>query len=149
MARGRKLPVFLSEEEAARLVAAARTPRDRTMLQAMLLLGVRVAELVALRIERVDLARGQLLIFQGKGSRDRYLPISSRLEPVLREWIGSRTTGFLFPSPARPDQPISTRAVRYMVTAAARRHHSPRPDPARFTPQVAPHLLYLAHCQGR
>src|SRR5690242_9480180 len=85
--RPRKLPVFLTAEEAERLLAAARSARDRALFGVMLYAGLRVAEACALRVERIDLARGELLVYQGKNSKDRLLPIAAKLAPLLREHL--------------------------------------------------------------
>lgn len=138
MARRRKLPVYLTSDEAERLLAAARGPRDRCLFAVMLYAGLRVAEACSLLIERIDLDRGQLLVFGGKGDRDRLLPIASRLAPILRDWIGSRTTGPLFPSPSRAGRSITTRAARYAVNGAAARAGITRPDPSQ---NISPHKL--------
>ncbi len=136
MAR-RKLPVYLTPDEAERLLAAARGPRDRCLFAVMLFAGLRCAEACTLRIERVNLERGELLVFCGKGGKDRLLPIANRLEPLLREWIGARTEGHLFPG-RRVGQPISTRAVRHVVRTAARRAGITRPA---GSPEISPHKL--------
>jgi integrase/recombinase XerD len=134
----RKLPVFLSQEEADRLVAAAVAPRDRLIVLCGLLLGLRVSEICGLRIERIDFSRGQVLIYQGKGGKDRYLPLHSRLSEPLQTWIAGRAEGWLFPSPKRKDQPLTTRAVQYLVQRLADQAGIRRPDP---TQRISPHKL--------
>jgi integrase len=85
MSRRRKLPNFLRAAEVLRLVdvaqariaaAPSKAKRraaqvDLVMLQAGLLLGLRVSELCKLLIEHVDLAQRSALIYQAKGQRDR------------------------------------------------------------------------------
>src|SRR5207248_1502934 len=112
-------------------------PRDRVLFAVLLFAGLRSAEACALRIERVDLARGELLVFQGKGGKDRLLPIGARLAPLLREWISTRTQGFVFPGRG-PDRPLSTRAVRHMVKTAARKAGITRPEGSAA---ISPHKL--------
>lgn len=58
--------------------------RDRAMLEALYSTGMRRGELVALRIDDVDLERGTVLIRQGKGNKDRVIPIGER----ACRWIG-------------------------------------------------------------
>lgn len=136
--RPRKLPVFLDAGEAERLVAAARCQRDRVLILCGLHLGMRCAELCALRVERVDLAARTVFVFQGKNAKDRLLPVSGRLEPELRAWLGDRREGWVFPSPRKPDAPLTTRAVRLLVAAAAKRAGITRPDPSQT---ISPHKL--------
>lgn len=70
--------------------------RDRLIVQCGLFLGVRVTELVKLRVEHFDLARASVTVYQGKGGKDRVVPIHSRLLATLRDWIGKQTQGWLF-----------------------------------------------------
>lgn len=137
MSRPRKLPVFLSEGEAARLLEAAHCPRDRCLFAVMLYAGLRVAEACALRLERIDLTAGQLLVYEGKGSRDRYVPIGLKLAVELRAWIGERATGYLFPG-RKQGRPLTTRAARYAVEDSAHRAGIARPDPRQ---RISPHKL--------
>src|SRR5215471_15513182 len=128
MSRRRKsLPVYLTPAESERLLAAARSPRDRCLFAVMLLAGLRSAEACALRIERIDLIRGELLVFRGKGGRDRLLPISARLAPLLREQIGTRTQGSPRPLSVRGDASGRTALGRSLCPA----HRAHRPGPRR------------------
>jgi site-specific recombinase XerD len=108
-----RLPVILTAADinalllTARLAADnARTPtkrlaawRDFVMVETSLLSGPRVSELCDLQVTDIDLARAMLAIQLGKGSKDRNIPVGARLLIVLREWIGDRTAGWLFPGP--------------------------------------------------
>jgi len=136
--RRQKLPTFLTEAEANRLLAAARSPRDRCLFAVMLLAGLRVAEACALRVERVNLERGELLVFRGKNGKDRLLPIGARLLPILRSWIGDRTEGYLFPG-RKPGRPLTTRAAYNAVCDAASRAGITRPDAQRISPHKLRH----------
>jgi integrase len=95
----RRLPSCLRGDEPDRLLAAAPTRRDRLLIGCGLLLGLRVAELVGLRVEALDLARGVCMVWRGKGDKDRAVPIPARLLPELAAWLDGRTGGWLFPSP--------------------------------------------------
>lgn len=128
MNRRRKLPTYLDDSEGDRLLAAARKPRDRCLFALMLLAGLRVAEACALRVERLDFGRRELLVYEGKGSRDRLLPLAPRLEAALRDWLGERRTGYVFPG-RKPESHLGTGAARYLVKTAVRRADIHRPDP--------------------
>jgi len=113
----RKLPTFFSRDEAIRLVAAAPSRRDRLMITLMLLTGLRVSELCNLRIEHLDFIEKRLLVYQGKGAKDRMIPLSRKLIDPLRHWIAGRTHGLVFPS-KRTKGPICPRTVQYMIKKA-------------------------------
>jgi integrase/recombinase XerD len=68
----RKLPVVLSREEAARLIAAAGNPKYRAALSVAYGSGLRVSEVVALKVSDIDSTRMTLRVGQGKGHKDRY-----------------------------------------------------------------------------
>ena len=109
----RRLPSILTTSEIEALLVAARaaadaacrparqqtTWRDFVMVKTGLLAGPRVAELCALEVTDIDLTGAVLAIRHGKGDKDRNVPIAAKLLVVLREWIGTRTAGWLFPGP--------------------------------------------------
>jgi integrase/recombinase XerD len=66
------LPVVLSREEAARLIAAARNLKHQTALSVAYGTGLRASEVVALKVSDIDSQRMTLRIEQGKGRKDRY-----------------------------------------------------------------------------
>jgi len=80
------------------------------MIETSLLAGLRVSELCNQRIEDVDLTTPELGIKQGKGCKDRNVSIGGRLLIVLREWIGDRRSGYLFPGPG--GRKLSVRRVQ-------------------------------------
>lgn len=74
--------------------------------------GLRVSEVVGLRIEDIDSQRMVIRVRQGKGKKDRYVMLSPKLLPLLREyWKAARPTGWLFPG-QRSDRPITANSVR-------------------------------------
>ena len=78
MARPRKLPTVLTEDERVRLLDQPnpRYPtgeRNRTLLRLMLNTGLRLAEVTALKWRDLDLTTGKLMVRQGKGHKDRTL----------------------------------------------------------------------------
>src|SRR5206468_4234519 len=76
-----RLPVVLSREEAARLIAAAGNLKHQTALSVAYGAGLRASEVVALKVTDIDSQRMTLRIEQGKRSKDRY----AMLPPVLLE----------------------------------------------------------------
>lgn len=85
------LPHFLSVEEAVRLVEAPQNCdesglRDRALLETLYSTGVRVSELVGLRIEDIDLIGGTLRVM-GKGKKERLVPVGSYGIQAIRRYI--------------------------------------------------------------
>ena len=87
----RRLPKVLSEEEVERLLTAPdfTTPaglRDKAMLELLYATGLRVSELVGLRLPQIDLKGGFLLAF-GKGSKERVVPVGEEAERSLARYL--------------------------------------------------------------
>lgn len=127
----RRLPKTLRGSEPDRLEAAARSARDRLIIQCGRYLGLRVSEICGLRVENVDLESGEVLVVAGKGDKDRTVPVPSRFLPELATWIAGRTSGPVFLS--RHRRPLSTRTVQVMVRRAQ--------ADADIARRVTPHML--------
>jgi len=82
----RKLPVVLSLEEAKRFMACATHPKFKAALAVAYGAGLRVSEVVALKVSDIDSKRMGIRVEQGKGSRDRYAMLSPVLLEHLRAW---------------------------------------------------------------
>jgi site-specific recombinase XerD len=82
----RKLPLVLSAEEVALLLEAAPGPKYKAALATAYGAGLRVAEVVALKVGDVDSTRMMLRVDQGKGRKDRYAMLSPQLLALLRAW---------------------------------------------------------------
>ena len=124
-----KLPVVLSREEVARLLAAVRNPKHRAALSVAYGAGLRASEVAALKVSDVDGQRMTLRVEQGKGRKDRYALLSPVLLETLRTWWrvarqqGTMLCGgWLFPGMA-PTDPISTRQLNRAVHLAATAAH--------------------------
>lgn len=85
----KKLPRFLHETEAQKIADAARTPRERVILELLYGSGIRAAELLALKVDDLQLAGAEVLIM-GKGEKERLQPISVRAVAAIRDWIPER-----------------------------------------------------------
>jgi site-specific recombinase XerD len=135
----RTLPVILSREEVARLIAATGNLKHQTALSVAYGAGLRASEVAALKVGDIDSQRMTLRIEQGKGAKDRY----AMLPPVLLErlrtwWRVARAQGkmleggWLFPG-LNPIDPLSTRQLNRAIHAAA--------QAARIDKRVSMHTL--------
>ena len=97
------------------LVQAAGNPRDYAMLQVFLQTGIRVSELVAIKLTDLDMEQKTLAI-HGKGEKERRLPLEKKAMQALKSWLAVRPQG--------PDQHLfvtyqhtgfSIRGVRKLV----------------------------------
>lgn len=128
----RKLPTVLSQDEVLGLLANIRNLKHRTMLAMLYATGMRIAELVGLRLTDIDSSRMVVVIRQGKGLKDRMVPLPESLLEMLRDyWRSYRPEKWLFPGPRRT--PITTRSVARICVEAA--------DRAGIKKRVSPHVL--------
>jgi len=135
----RTLPVVLSREEVARLIAAAPNLKHQAALSVAYGAGLRVSEVVSLKVGDIDSQRMTLRVQQGKGRKDRYAMLSPVLLERLRVWwrLGHAQGkilpgGWLFPG-LDPMDPLSTRQLNRAVHLAA--------DAAKLDKRVTPHTL--------
>jgi len=133
VAEPRKIPVVLSPEEVARVLEAAPGPKYKAALSAAYGAGLRVSEVVALKVSDVDSRRMLLRIEQGKGRRDRLAMLSPQLLELLRDWWRiARPQVWLFPG-QNGVNPLTARQFNRAVHAAAHR--------AGIAKRVTPHTL--------
>jgi integrase/recombinase XerD len=97
----RKLPCVLSPEEVARLLDMARPGRDRVLLQTAYACGLRLGEVLNLQVNAIDSPRMLVHVRQGKGRKDRLVPLAPQLLEELRNyWRCYRPQRWLFPNKA-------------------------------------------------
>jgi site-specific recombinase XerD len=123
----RTLPVVLSREEVARLIAAAENLKHQAALSVAYGAGLRASEVVALKVGDIDSQRMTLRVEQGKGRKDRYAMLSPVLLERLRVWWRVARAqaqgkmldgGWLFPG-MDPIDHWSTRQLNRAIHAAA------------------------------
>jgi integrase/recombinase XerD len=121
----RTLPVVLSREEVARLIAATTSAKYRAVLSVAYGAGLRASEVIALKVGDIDSKRMTLRVEQGKGRKDRYAMLSPVLLERLRAWWRVAHAqgkilpgGWLFPG-MNPMDPLTTRQLNRAIHAAA------------------------------
>jgi integrase/recombinase XerD len=115
-----RLPEILSREEIARLFAATTRPGPRTFLMLAYATGLRLSELLHLRVADIDSHADRMCIrvVQGKGGKDRYVPLEPGALDVLRAWWHStHPRSWLFPS-RDGSQPINEATAQKWYQAA-------------------------------
>jgi integrase len=93
-----KLPVVLSTDEVVRFLEAIPSLKSRTALTTVYAAGLRVSEVVLLKVADIDSKRMVIRVEQGKGGKDRYVMLSPQLLTILRTyWRFTRPKRWLFP----------------------------------------------------
>lgn len=136
------LPVVLSTDEIRRFFDAIGNVKHRALFMTAYAAGLRVSELVNLRIDDIDSSRMLILVRQGKGRKDRYVKLANRLLAVLREyWTIRRPCLWLFPG-RYPDRPITQRVVSVICRQYGQRAGLTKPVTAHtLRHSYATHLL--------
>jgi site-specific recombinase XerD len=116
----RHLPQVLSGVELQRLFDV-ENPKHRVLLMATYAAGLRVSEVVRLRVTDIDSHRMMIRVEGGKGEKDRYTILSPRLLQELRTyWQIQRPPQWLFPGP-KSGSPITPRTAQEVFTRAKTR----------------------------
>lgn len=114
-----RLPEVLSPEEVALLLHCAPSLKHKAALSIAYGCGLRVSEIVHLKVADIDSARMLVRVEQGKGRKDRYVMLSPDLLELLRAWWRmARPKGWLFPG-RDPGQPITPRQLNRALKVAA------------------------------
>jgi len=135
----RRIPAVLSVGEVTLLLRSASAPKYKAAFATAYGAGLRVSEVVALKVGDVDSERMLLRVERGKGRKDRHAMLSPQLLELLRVWWreGRRRSqllpgGWLFPG-RNPVEPLSARQLCRAVRAAA--------QAAGIKKRVSPHTL--------
>jgi site-specific recombinase XerD len=136
----RTLPAVLSRAEVVQLFAQVAQPVERLMVQTAYACGLRASELLSLRVADIDSSRMLVWVRQGKGGKDRAVPLSPALLEALRaHWRRGRPANWLFAGQT-PSGQRSLGALQRVVRQAVRA--------AGFTKKVSLHTLrhsYATH----
>jgi site-specific recombinase XerD len=124
----RHLPRVLDPVEVTALVAALRKHRDRAIVEAMLLAGLRRSETLGLRFTDVHWGQRRLFIADGKGGHQRLVPISSRFLTSLRAYLDDErpvdaTTERVFVVLKGPNrgEPLTAKGLEEIIRGARHR----------------------------
>jgi len=131
--RPKRLPTVLSREEVTRLLECIPTLKHRVLVMTAYATGLRLSELTHLEVGDIDSSRMLVRVQQGKGQKDRVVPLSMRLLDELRTyWKAARPRRLLFPG-SRAERPVHDTLVQRTIKEAARR--------AGIAKNVSPHVL--------
>lgn len=146
----KKLPEILTGTEVDKILAAVYSIKHRTILTSTYAAGLRISEAVSLCVPDIQSDRRLIRVRQGKGKKDRYVPLGDRLLIALRDyWRAVRPPGpYLFP-PGRggqPDAHISRDAVHHALEKAVKRAGIQKHvTPHTFRHCCATHMLEMGH----
>ena len=135
--RPKPLPDILTKTELKALFDNVDNLKHRCILMVTYSCGLRVGEVVKIRLRDIDGQENVLHIRAAKGKKDRYVPISEKVLDMLREyWRQYRPVDWLFPTQGHLDRHLTTRTVQKVFAAASQK--------ARIQKKVSVHTL--RHC---
>ena len=117
-----KLPVVLTKEEAKRLFDAIKNEKHRLMVQLMYSAGLRISEMISLKVEDLELDKGYGYVRSGKGNKDRLFIVAETLKPEIKKLIGQENLqqeNFLFNS--NRDKKYDVRSLQQIIKKAAKK----------------------------
>lgn len=119
--RERQLPNVLSRADARRIIRAPTSPRHRLALMLVYSAGLRVSEVVRLRVGDIDTDRGVIHGRGSKGRKDRLTLLADTAADALRPFLaGAAADDWIFPG-ARPGRHLTTRSIQKTFQRALRR----------------------------
>lgn len=119
-----QLPKVLSEKEIGRLFNSIGNLKHKAILFTAYSAGLRVSEVVNLKLKDVDSERMQLFVENAKGKKDRYTSLGILLLDVLRAYLkkqNPRPLKYVFENPQQPGEPYSIRAAQSVFQLAKQR----------------------------
>jgi len=122
-----RVPVTLTTEEVARLLAAVPTLRERAAMEIAFACGLRLGEVLRLKLTDIDSGRMVVRVEQGKGKKDRNVMLGPALLATLRSyWKESKPRGLLFPGKdAR--RPLNPSVIQRAFTLAKQQARISKP----------------------
>jgi integrase/recombinase XerD len=108
----KKLPVVLSPDEVKHILSLVKTPTVRMALTVIYACGLRLSEGVHLKVQDIDSTRMLLWVRNGKGGKDRCVPLPERLLELLREYWGLRRPRIYFFTSQKSREPLSVTTLQ-------------------------------------
>ena len=115
--RSKRLPIALSREEVLRMYQATSNIKHKAMILTLYSTGMRVSELIHLKVTNIDRERMLIHIEEAKNQKDRYVPLSEKLLEILRRyWIAKKPKSRIWMFPGRGgNAPLARTSVAKMI----------------------------------
>jgi len=127
--KDKKLPEVLTKEEVRNLIDSADNKKSRLLISFLYSTGLRVSELVNLKVDHIDFNENTGWVRAGKGSKDRLFALSSDLAGNLKEYLSGRENVYAFSK----SKPLTTRNIQKIIKMTK--------DRAEIKKKVTPHTL--------
>ena len=134
-----KLPTVLSPEEVIDLIRCTQNLKHRAITALFFASGLRVSELLNLKLQDLDIDRRQVLIRSAKGNKDRQVMLAESFLPLFQNYFSTFRPQIFF-AEGRPGKPYSAASIRAFIKRNCKK--------ARISKKVSPHTLrhsYATH----
>jgi len=122
----KKLPVILSPDEVKLILSLVKTPAVRMALTVIYACGLRLSEGIQLKVQDIDSTRMLVWVRNGKGGKDRCVPLPDRLLELLRAyWVLRRPPLYLFPN-RKSHEPLSATTLQKTFQIVVRQSGIPK-----------------------
>lgn len=126
------LPDYLTAAEVYHLLNLAKeSPEDALLIEFQIFTGLRINETANVLVQHLDWAEHLIKVVEGKGKKDRYVPMTTNLQSKLLLYLNGRKTGYLFCK--KNETKFTTRALQYRITYWLKA--------CNFTKQLSTHSL--------
>ena len=116
----KKLPDYLNPSEYWYLLELVQNDQlTGIIIESLVNTGLRVSEFTNLLVQNIDFYQNQIKVVQGKGSKDRYVPITTNLKSKWKLWLNNRSTGYLVQK--KNNKPYTKRAIQQRITNALKK----------------------------
>ncbi|HLC53849.1 MAG TPA: site-specific tyrosine recombinase/integron integrase [Candidatus Nanoarchaeia archaeon] len=127
--KDRQLPSVLTKDEVKSLIDSADTEKSRLMISLLYSTGLRVSELVNLKVTDVAFSENTGWVRRGKGAKDRLFIMSPSVGQALQEYLKERKHEYVFSA----EKPLTTRNIQKIIKLTSKR--------ANIQKKVTPHTL--------
>ena len=138
--KSRFLPAVLSKEEVLRLLQVTQNLKHRAILALLYSAGLRIGELIHLKLSHIDVNRRQLIVKNGKGRKDRYVILANSFLPLLNNYLFSYNPAVYFVEGTKAGEPYTAGSIRNFLRKSCKK--------AGIRKVVTPHTLrhsYATH----
>ncbi|MDO3695652.1 tyrosine-type recombinase/integrase [Wenyingzhuangia sp. chi5] len=138
--KSKLLPNVLSKEEVIELIRVTKNLKHRVCIALIYSSGLRIGELINLKLRDIDLQRQVLKVQIGKGRKDRYIPIANVIMPLLHNYLTTYEPKTYLIEGVDEETPYSTESIRKFLKKSC--------GLARIIKRVTPHTLrhsYATH----
>lgn len=135
------LPTVLSQEEMITIIRYTKNLKHRAILALIYSCGLRISELIQLKLESINIQRKQLLIKTAKGRKDRYVTLADSFLPLLHNYLITYRPQIYFVEGVKGSMYSASSVRKFLTKSCTEAHIKRRITPHTLRHSYATHLL--------